>query len=488
MTTTTHRMRPVQPTRNLLFAPTIIFIVAALFRLPYIGSRPGWEWDESSYTNIARNWMSGNGLVSAPEFGIEAEKFLYHPPFHSMLLGTWFKVFGAGVTQARVLGAIMALIAITLLYMLAKRVIGHKPALVLYAALAIDPWTVYANRTSWMENMLIVLVVAGMLLYWRAIQRGTAAAYYLAGIGLGAAVVYKHTGAYVLLAVFLYYLVTKKDFKKHLVLLGGVLGTVSLYLLVMSAVFGELYWDITGHQWLRTIGSTSVNLSGNGSIKGIRGLVEPIMAQYKVFAATLIVMATAISMWLFRLVQAIKNRSLDNIRANAFAFTWMTAGLSFAFISMKFPSYLLTILIAMYFYVASEVVEALRNNPYGRLKKAIVAGMVLLALAGITGSYVRLVSYGDNAIAAVGKFAQKNIPANAVVLTEQPIGNLIGQPFCDIRAHARKCGGAATWVITYTSANYDGPDDAKVREILSRSTRVWSETGFKETLTVYRVN
>jgi len=484
----TRRMQP--RSRWLTFAPSIIFVVAVILRFWQIGTKPGWEWDEPGYAHIGGQVANHGTIQAATEYGYQVVTFLYHPPFYFWELGGWFKIFGVGITQARALSATMSLIALILLYVLAKRVIGHKPALVLFAFLAIDPWMVYANRTSWMENSVIVLIAVAMLLFWRATQRATRGAFLMAGIGIGAVVIFKHTGAYLLLVVAIHYLITRKDLQKYLVLLGGVFVTVAAYLITMSAVYGDAYWRIMNHQWLRAIGSHSVNQAGNGTIQGLKGLIGPVFGQYRVFAATLIVMAIVGVWWLVRLVQAIKNRSLHTIQDNAFAFAWVSGGIiAFGAVSLKFPSYFEVILIAMYFYLATELTKVFRESPTYTRRRVLAAGMAIIAVLSLLGFQWRILGHHDNALKEVSAYAATSIPSDAVVLTEQPVGNMIKQPFCDIRAHAKRCGnGVAKWVITYKSRNYPGANDPNVRAILANSTEVASYKGFKEELTVYRVN
>ena len=116
---------------------------------------------------------------------------------------------------------------------------------------------------------------------------------------------------------------------------------------------------------------------------------------------------------------------------------------------------------------------------------SIASALILLTLVGF---YARIIAWNDNALQATGQYAAEHIPANAVVLTEQTIGNLIQQPFCDIRAHIAWCGDDARYIITYTSANYHGPKSARLQNLIRGSTEVWHDAGFKETITVYAVN
>ena len=70
-----------------------------------------------------------------------------------------------------------------------------------------DGWLMYIERVSYIENALMLIVVTGLLLYQRALEHPSWQRFAIAGAVVGFAAIFKHTGAYVLLAVLLCWLV-----------------------------------------------------------------------------------------------------------------------------------------------------------------------------------------------------------------------------------------------------------------------------------------
>ena len=99
----------------------------------------------------------------------------------------------------------------------------------------------YVQRISYMENMLLFLVVAGMLLYQRALDTPTWTRFVIAGLVLGFAAAFKYTGVYVIGAVMLCWLITQREHLKHLVLLGCAVVSFG-----SAILFEVLTYDVAG--------------------------------------------------------------------------------------------------------------------------------------------------------------------------------------------------------------------------------------------------
>jgi 4-amino-4-deoxy-L-arabinose transferase-like glycosyltransferase len=173
----------------------LILAAAAALRLWDLGRKPGWQSDETVYTDIAKNLATSGSLSEHIQYHTSWAPFLFHPPFYFLLLAGWFKVVGAGVPQARMLAVIASLVTLCLLMRLIWRLHGRGPALVTVTFLAFDGWLLYVQRVSYIENTLMVLIVAGFLLYERALRQPSAHRFVGAGAVLGCAFVFKHTGS-----------------------------------------------------------------------------------------------------------------------------------------------------------------------------------------------------------------------------------------------------------------------------------------------------
>ena len=167
----------------------------------------------------------------------------------------------------------------------------------------------------------------------------------------------------------------------------------------------------------------------------------------------------------------------------------MTAGIvGLGAIRLKYPHYFIILLVPIYLFLAGELNDWLGKETRRSIGSvALYVGCGVIAFLGVLGFLWRIVDRSDNALEAVAQYAQANIPAGDVVLTEQPIGNLIRQPFCDIRWRAGPCAGVAKYIITYTSSDYSGPNDPLLKQMINSSTRLATFDGFKEKINVYRI-
>jgi hypothetical protein len=75
-----------------------------------------------------------------------------------------------------------------------------------------------------------------------------------------------------------------------------------------------------------------------------------------------------------------------------------------------------------------------------------------------------------------------------VVVTEEEIGDEIRQPWCAV-ARAGVCAGTAAYAIAYSSYLQPAapPSDAAFQAIMTGAVRVAAFSGFKETITVWRL-
>jgi 4-amino-4-deoxy-L-arabinose transferase-like glycosyltransferase len=255
--------------------------LALLMRFPGLASKPGYDWDEPVYANVA-----ANGLQLKTDFGAEAVPYLFHPPFYFWLLSGWMKVFGDSITSARWMAAVMSIGVLYLLYVLMRRRWGTL-ALVPLAILATDGWLVFSNRVSWIENTMLVLAAGAILAYDRALRSGRTSHFALAGALVGGTVVFKHVGVYVLLAVLCTWAVVRGHRRGHLTLLGVAFGVITAYVVGMTIAFQD-----GNHNWFLDASQVQVErLTGHkesrGSIHSTGQVISAVLGPYIVFSVTL---------------------------------------------------------------------------------------------------------------------------------------------------------------------------------------------------------
>src|SRR5258708_8064778 len=217
----------------------IVLSLATALRLWHLSSTPAWQWDETVYYRVGANVQHGV-LAEHNPLGIQGRRwqpFMFQPPFYFLALARWFSLTGASIYHARVLGVIFTTATLAVLFGLLWKIHGQRVALLAIIPVAFDGWLLYIERVSYMENALMLIIVSAFLLYQRALDRPSWHRFAIAGAAIGFAVVFKQTGAYMLLAVMLCWLIVRRSHRGHLILLGVALSVVAAYLVAMTRMY-----------------------------------------------------------------------------------------------------------------------------------------------------------------------------------------------------------------------------------------------------------
>jgi 4-amino-4-deoxy-L-arabinose transferase-like glycosyltransferase len=461
-----------------------LLAAAAALRLWDLGSKPGWQSDETVYADIARNLATSGSLSEHIQYHTSWAPFLFHPPFYFLLLAGWFRITGAGVPQARLLSVIASLVTLCLLMRLIWRLHGPVPALVTATFLAFDGWLLFIQRVSYIENTLMMIIVAGFLLYERALREPSARRFVLAGAVLGFAVVFEHTGFYVFVAVPLNWLLIRKEKHNHWLLLAAAGAVIAVYLAVMIPLFDPGRHDWYLQQTLVQVKRVLGLRASRGTLSSPGEFLHLITHQYVVFVPSLVVALAGVVVIVSACARA---RSLRPLRRNSLLVSWSAAGVVvFGASAIRYEQYFELILIPLYCLLWTEVCRHVRARP--RTAPAAVATGLIVLTASLSTSFVRVLARDDNALAQVQQYAQSHIPRDSLVITEEEIGDEIPQPWCAV-TRAAICGSTAAYAITYESylqpAVPDG--DRAFRAMMTHATRIGTFEGFKETITVWRL-
>jgi 4-amino-4-deoxy-L-arabinose transferase-like glycosyltransferase len=460
-----------------------VLLFGAVFRFWSLASRPGWQYDEGVYTEVATNLLQHGTINEHITYGSGWSPDLYQPPFYFLVLARWFSLTGVSIYHARILGVLCALAALTLLWRLLIRV--HGPATALYAMVPIvlDGWLMYIQRISYMENVLLLLVAAGMLLYQRALDTPSWWRFASAGVTLGFAAAFKYTGVYVIGAVLLCWLITKRAHLKHLALLGCALAAVSLAILYEVVAF-----DAGGHHWwlqdtlVQVRRVLAIQQSG-GTLTSPTAALHLLLAQYDVFAPSFLIALVTLTLALRRLWDCYRERDWRPVTGNALLWSWMASAIViFGFSSLRYPQYFALILVPMYAWFWTETTNW-QLRPLGRNVLVAVA-----CLAGIASFCGRIVGYDDNVFADVQQYAATSIPPFAVVIADEAVGDLIGQPYCR-EQDTVPCADVASYAITWDTYLQSTRElgDPTYLKIMAGAVRLRSWTGFNGTVTVWRI-
>lgn len=465
----------------------LILAAAAALRFWDLDGRPGYEWDEPVYTDVASHAARDGAVEIKPQFGEEPGPYLFHPPVYFHLLGLWFRIFGIGIVQARFLAAFASLVVLALLYLLLRAHLGRL-ALIPLALVATDGWIVYTNRIGWIENTMLVLGLGGLLVYDRAFRAATAGrghslvAFAGAGLLLGGATVYKHVGGYLVAAVAVHWLVRRRLHREHAVLLATAALVVVAYVAGMTLVYQNdgqnAFLEHSNVQVERALGGHE----RRGTVESPTVALGAIIDQYRIFYATLGLTLIATIALVYRLIEAVRVRTLEHARRNALLFSWaLAAVVSFGLIKLRFPHYMIMLLVPLYAFLASELVRVARSEIGIRV---LAFGAVAVVQLNMLTFANRFVHRADNALAAVRDYAREEIPREALILTEETVGMIVPQPYCKL-VEADRCQQAA-FVILYTSHTQRPPREPALAAILREARLEATFRGFKETIRVYR--
>lgn len=468
------------PRRTWPFAAVSVVLVAAavalrLWRL----SRYGWQYDEVVYYQVASSLGHHGGLTERITFGSPWAPFLYQPPWYSYLLSAWFRVTADSITSARILGVICSAVTLLLTWRLVRRLRGPACALYALPPIAFDGWLLYVQRISYIENLALALITAGMLAYARALDRPSWHRFAVAGAVLAVAGCVKYTGLYAIVAVALCWLIMRRENLRHLLLIATYAAVVALDQGVLLGWWGHWYLSQSSAQLARVLGL----YSSGGTLTSPVALIHLMAAQYKVYAASFAIALAALALGARRLLICYRQRRWDSLRPQALLFSWAAASVVvFAMSNLRFPQYFALVLVPLYLLWWTEVWQWQRTV-------ALKLGLAAFAVgAGLLSFAISASAQNANPMAELQAYAQHHIPAHAVVIADEQVGDLLQQPYCR-EQQAGPCRYHATYAITWTTylQSTQKLGDPAFHGMFKGARRVWSASGFSGTAAVWKL-
>ena len=136
-----------------------------------LAAKPDWQYDEGVYTRVATNLLQHGTLNEHITVNTPWQPFLYQPPFYFLALSRWFALTGPSIYHARILGVLCSVVTLALLHQIVSRIHGPRVALFVMLPVIFDGWLLYIQRCSYIENPLLMLLTAGILLYQWALDK-----------------------------------------------------------------------------------------------------------------------------------------------------------------------------------------------------------------------------------------------------------------------------------------------------------------------------
>jgi 4-amino-4-deoxy-L-arabinose transferase-like glycosyltransferase len=450
-----------------------ILAAAAILRLASIDAKPGWQWDEVVYTEVASNLLHHGIPYEHIALGERLAPDAYQPAAYFWVLAGWFRVTGDGIAQARVLGALCSLAALGLLSLAVGRIYGQRPAMIAAAAMAVDGWLVFVQRIGYIENFLLLLIAAFVACYERR-------RIVLAATLAGAAFAVKYTGIITPATYLAVWLITGREHRRHLAGLAAMVASFTAVTGITVATDGWRVWQQASViQVKRVLGMQS----SGGTLTSPTAALHLMLVQYWVFLPSLVIaiIGTAVLVRLaWRCYQA---RSFAPAREDALFAGWGGVGvLIMVASSLRFPQYFALTLIPLYVLAWSRIARL--ASP---VKAAALTGAVILA--SLTSVALRVALPDDNVLASVRQYAAVSIPGGAVVVADEQVGDEITQPYCR-EQDAGPCLGKAAYVVTwdtYLQQTQALGDAAFARIFGQPRTAVASWEGWNGDITVWKL-
>lgn len=142
-------------------APVAVFLFGFALRLAYIGHESV-GFDEAFSMTVSQ--------LPLREMFRQLVADFVHPPLHYLVLRGWFRLFGFGVFQARLLSALFSTLAVVLLYLFARYFFDRRTAVLSALLLAVSQVAIMFAQEPRPYAQFHFLVLASAYLFVRALR------------------------------------------------------------------------------------------------------------------------------------------------------------------------------------------------------------------------------------------------------------------------------------------------------------------------------
>ena len=274
----------------------VICMLYMLLTIPFLGSSPLVWYDEGLLSEPAWHFANGEFFKQPLWTGyLEYESFSTHPNYlFFFVLGIFFKLFGLGIFQARLVSVIAGFFLLSCVYITTRKIATKRAAILAALFLVLNPLFILSARMVRQEMMTTALgFFAFMLLIYgihktKIINKNKSKHiwYFMcAGIFSAGAILVHLNGLFILLALIAVILILSKSWKYFLYFLSGLSLGLLPYVLFVS-----FNWDIFSTQFFglwsyRLPGQESILL--NIALEGMRwtkGITTPLSMIPGIFA------------------------------------------------------------------------------------------------------------------------------------------------------------------------------------------------------------
>ena len=139
----------------------LFLLLATALRILHLGFQPLW-WDEGYSVWFATQNPAQMVSLTAQDI---------HPPLYYALLHGWAALLGPGPTALRLFSVAVGVLTIPLLFLIARRMLSGRAALLATLLLTISPLHVYYSQEVRMYGLVALLSVAILAMAWREFEQ-----------------------------------------------------------------------------------------------------------------------------------------------------------------------------------------------------------------------------------------------------------------------------------------------------------------------------
>ena len=163
------------------------------FGIPFLDIMPvnWWGSGYSQYSEIAINFIEGNGLTSAP--GSDGFVHAMRPPLYPLFLSMIYFLFGKNSLPPIFLHSLLGAFSVVLVFLIAKRMFENNVAIVASFLVSIYPYYVVHDTALQETSFLTLLTALSVFCFFRVIDLNRMSDYIIAGICLGLTALVKQT-------------------------------------------------------------------------------------------------------------------------------------------------------------------------------------------------------------------------------------------------------------------------------------------------------
>jgi 4-amino-4-deoxy-L-arabinose transferase-like glycosyltransferase len=409
--------------------------------------------------------------------------FEYNPPVYAYVLHGWFKVFGVGGFEARLLSAVAGVLALPLIFLLARRLFGTTTGLRAALLLAVSQIGVMFSQEARNYELFLLLALTTAYLYWTAMTHRSLAAWCACTVSAVLMVLTQYYGVFVILALACHTALYWRSIRLMWVAGAAVAGASAVAPWLRFAFAGQVgaASDRVQPEYF-AVGLSSVagtiNRFNNGAVNG---LLES--APWWTFAAGAVLFGGPIAVLL---VQAWQNRPRESeadsrgrfSEATVFALLLGTVPLAAvlalgAVLNVQYNVRYVAFCIAPYYILAAA---GLTRLPGAWLRHLALVAIVAYSGYALTANY--RVPYKENYRDAIGFVAGAARPGDCyafVPFGAPPLSWSIyasdspaPAPRLAIDGNAEAAACRRIWAITYQRVTMES--HARWREWLAKAT------------------